>query len=172
MSKAEIQLKGTSSNSEVFAGIVTGQIAGLVMAIVVMLVFILFLNKGPHFPVQVIGSLIIGESALSGFHLSAFLIGLVLHQLGPSLLWGIVYGLLAQKLAINDNRKSVTLGIAVGVISMSGPYVLIPFLMKTIQGTDYWNQQVPIMWDWAAHIIFGASFVLFPIIKNRLFKDN
>lgn len=149
-------------------GIITGQLAGLIMAIVVMLVFALFLGKSPLYPVQVIGSVLFGEKALEGFHLAAFLTGLVLHQLGPSLLWGVVYGSLAKKITINNFQIALSIGLILGIISMLGPYVLIPTVMKYMQGIDLWNREVPLFWDWAAHLIFGASFVLYPWVKSKL----
>lgn len=149
-------------------GIITGQLAGLIMAIVVMLVFALFFGKSPLYPVQVIGSVLFGEKALEGFHLAAFLTGLVLHQLGPSLLWGVVYGSLAKKITINNFQIALSIGLILGIISMLGPYVLIPTVMKYMQGIDLWNREVPLFWDWAAHLIFGASFVLYPWVKSKL----
>ena len=149
-------------------GILTGQAAGLIMAVVIMAVFTLFLGKGPLYPVQVIGSALFGEAALEGFHFWAFLSGLVLHQAGPSLLWGVVFGLLARKLAVSTTQGALALGIAVGIISMVGPYVLIPFVMNMLQGVDIWNREVPMFWDWAAHLVFGLSFVLYPTIRARL----
>ena len=55
----------------ILGGIITGQIAGLIMAVVVMLVFTIFLGKGPLYPVQVIGSTVYGDKALHGFHAGA-----------------------------------------------------------------------------------------------------
>lgn len=150
------------------SGIVTGQIAGLIMAVVVMIVFAVFLGHSPLYPVQVIGSTVFGEAALQGFHLGALVAGLVLHQLGPSLLWGFIFGLLAAKFAIHSSRSSLFLGLALGVVSMVGPYFLIPAIMQTLHGVDFWNREVPMLWDWAAHLVFGASFVLFPKIQKKL----
>jgi hypothetical protein len=136
------------------------------MAVVVMLVFALFLGKSPLYPVQVIGSMAFGAAALQGFHFPALLAGLVLHQFGPSLLWGVVFGVLAAKFAVDSTKQALFLGLAVGLISMVGPYALIPFMMKAIHGTDFWNQEVPLFWDWAAHLVFGASFALYPKIRD------
>ena len=162
-----MKINSKAEAKPIVSGILTGQIAGLIMAVVVMLVFTLFLGKGPLYPVQVIGSTLFGEQALVGFHLGAFLAGLLLHQLGPSLLWGTIYGVLADKLSVGDSSKALGLGIAVGIISMVGPYVLIPFIMNLLQGVDIWNREVPMIWDWAAHLVFGASFVLYPKILKR-----
>jgi hypothetical protein len=150
------------------SGIVTGQIAGLIMAVVVMIVFAVFLGKSPLYPVQVIGSTLFGAAALEGFHFGALFTGLILHQLGPSLLWGALYGLLASKFDITSQRGALILGLGIAVVSMVGPYFLIPFVMHTLQGVDYWNREVPMFWDWAAHLVFGISFVLYPKVRGKL----
>jgi uncharacterized membrane protein len=157
-----------STGKEILGGVITGQIAGLIMAVVVMLVFTIFLGKSPLYPVQVIGSAVFGAEALNGFHAGAVLSGLVLHQAGPSLLWGLLYGFLAQKVTIENPKSALSLGLIVGLISMVGPYFLIPKVMLTLHGVDFWNQEVPMFWDWAAHIVFGASFALYPMIMNKL----
>jgi MFS family permease len=155
------------SSTALVSGVISGQIAGLIMAVVVMIVFTI-LGKGPLYPVQVIGSMALGASALEGTNLLAVVAGLILHQLGPSLLWGVIYGLIATKVSIETKMQALALGLGVGVISMVGPYALIPFLMNALHGADYWNQNVPMFWDWAAHIVFGVSFVIYPLIKNKL----
>ncbi|MGZ3842116.1 MAG: hypothetical protein ACXVCA_08525 [Bdellovibrio sp.] len=157
-----------SERKTLLASILTGQVAGLFMAVVVMLVFTVFLGKGPFFPVQVIGSVIFGESAMSGLHIGALLAGLILHQLGPSLLWGTLFAVLAKNFSLETAKSCLSFGLIVGVISMVGPYFLIPFVMKTLHGVDFWNREVPMAWDWAAHLVFGASFVLYPKIKSKL----
>jgi len=153
-------------------GIITGQIAGLIMAVVVMLVFALFLGKNLLYPVQVIGSALLGESALQGFNILAILLGLILHQLGPSLLWGFIFAKIINGTTSNFNlpstSKSLLVGLIIGVISMLGPYVLIPTLTKTLHGVDIWNREVPLFWDWAAHLVFGVSFALYPKIAIKL----
>jgi hypothetical protein len=150
------------AKTSLIAGVITGQVSGLIMAVVVMVVFVLFLGKDPLYPVQVIGSALLGESALLGFNLTAVIIGLILHQAGPSLLWGSLFGLIAMKAPELAQRRSLVLGLGLGIVSMVGPYVLIPALMNALHGVDIWNREVPMIWDWAAHIVFGASFGLYP----------
>jgi hypothetical protein len=152
----------------ILGGIITGQLAGLVMAVVVMLVFTVFLGKGPLYPVQLIGSAVYGDQALHGFHGGALVTGLLLHQLGPSLLWGIVYGVLASLIKIRTASSALLLGLGLGAFSMIGSYLFIPILMNALQGEDFWNREVPMFWDWAAHLVFGASFVLFPKVLEKL----
>jgi hypothetical protein len=167
-SHSSANANGLEGEKPILTGIVTGQLAGLIMAVVVMLVFALFLGKNLLYPVHVIGSTLFGEAALQGFHLPAFIAGLVLHQAGPSLLWGFLFGLAAKRLSIRTAGSALALGLAIGVVSMVGPYALIPIVMKTLQGVDYWNREVPMFWDWAAHIVFGASFALYPWVQSKL----
>lgn len=157
-----------SKRVSLIPGIITGQVAGLIMAIVVMIVFAVFLGKSFLFPVQVIGSTLIGESALQGTNILAILTGLLLHQMGPSLLWGFVFAKLTSKFSIQSTMDSLKFGLIIGLISMVGPYLLIPAVMNTLQGVDIWNREVPIMWDWAAHLVFGLSFGLYPTIVNKI----
>src|SRR6187399_1514364 len=103
----------------VLAGALSGQIAGLIMAVVVMAVFTLFLGKGPLYPVQVIGSFVFGDAALQGFHVPAFLTGLVLHQLGPALFWSLVFGLIVYKCQVNGGPALWALGAATGLLSQA-----------------------------------------------------
>ena len=163
----ETVLKSESKPS-IINGIITGQIAGLIMAVVVMLVFVIFYGKSPLYPVQVIGSMVYGEAALPNFNLGAVVAGLILHQAGPSLLWGFLFGAFASRVDIHSASKALGYGIALGVISMVGPYFLIPTLMHAFHGVDIWNREVPLFWDWAAHLVFGASFALYPYVQRKL----
>ena len=149
------------------AALVTSQLAGLIMAVVVMLVFTLFLGKGPLYPVQVIGSAVFGENALVGFNFAAFLAGLVLHQ-GVALVWGIPFAVAALALGVATPRASALLGVAIAVASMVDAYFVVPALMTSLHGSDIWNREVPIFWDWAAHLVYGASYVLYPLVREKL----
>ena len=161
-------VNGRENESGLVGGVVTGQLAGLIMAVVVMAVFALFLGKSPLYPVQVIGSTVFGENGLRGFHFGAFLVGLVLHQAGPSLLWGLVFGGIARKVRMDTAGTALGWGLLVGILSMVGPYILIPAIMNTLHGVDLWNREVPLFWDWAAHLVFGASFALYPLVRSKL----
>ena len=154
--------------SPLLPAILTGQAAGLIMAVVIIVVFMVFLGKAPLYPVQVIGSALFGEAALQGTNVPAVLVGLLLHQAGPSLLWGVLFGLLVPFFHIETVKESVLLGALVGVISMIGPFLLIPSLMHARFGVDIWTREVPLFWDWAAHLVFGLSFALYPAIRDRV----
>lgn len=159
--------------SPMAASLVTSQIAGLIMAVVVMAVFTIFLGKGPIYPVQVIGSVVFGEPALQGFHIGAFLAGLVIHQT-VALFWGAVFGFIAAARDVRDVRDvkaSLILGLVVAAVSMIDTYLLVPAVMETLHGTDIWRREVPLFWNWAAHAVFGASYALYPAIRQKYFRD-
>ena len=160
---------GVSPGRYLVAGALAGQIAGLIMAVVIMVVFTLFLGKGPLFPVQVIGSLVFGDAALQGFHLPAFLAGLVLHQAGPSLLWGVVLGGVLYALDLRSGIGVVLAGLLTGVVSQVVDVgLVVPLAMRALHGHDIWAEQVPAFWSWAAHLVFGLGLAVFPWVQGRL----
>lgn len=161
-------LTRTPARTTMLAGIVTGQVAGFIMAVAVMAVFVIFYGTSPLYPVQVIGSTLIGENALDGFHPGAVLAGLLIHQLGPSLLWGAVFGFIASQQREVTTQTALLIGLGIGVVSMIDVYILVPAVMNALHGVDFWNQEVPMFWDWVAHLAFGASFALYPKIASKL----
>ena len=163
----------TSLRLDLLAGAWAGQAAGLVMAVVVMAVFTLFLGKGPLYPVQVIGSFLFGDAALRGFHLPALLAGLVLHQLGPSLFWGALFGALVHVSGARRGALLVALGAATGLASQAVDVLLVlPVAMKGLHGHDIWAEQVPAFWSWAAHLVFGVALAGFPWVHGRLARRS
>jgi hypothetical protein len=153
---------------DLLAGALAGQVAGLVMAVVMIAVFTLVLGTAPLYPVQVIGSLVFGEAALSGLHVPAVLAGLVLHQAGPSLAWGLAFGALVHAFAPR-RAGLVLLGVAVGLLSqVIDVGLVVPAAMRALHGRDLWAEHVPAFWSWAAHLVFGLSLACFPWIGARL----
>lgn len=168
--RADVQSVRTPSlRHHLVTGLVTGQIAGLVMAVVVMLVFTIFLGKGPLFPVQVIGSFLYGDAALHGWHFPSFLAGLLLHQLGPSLFWGVLFGLIVYKLDLGRGPLLYALGAGIGLLSqIVDANVVLPLAYKALWGHNIWAEQVPAFWSWAAHLVFGLGLWVYPWADERL----
>lgn len=158
-----------ATSEDLVPAIITGQIAGLIMAVVVMAVFTIFLGKGPLHPVQVIGSLIFGEPALHGFHLGAFIAGLVLHQGGPALFWSLVFGWTLHTLHVEGGVKLAAIGVGVGVASqLIDVNLLLPPVMRALHGRDLWAAEVPAFWSWAAHVVYGLALCTYPLVRRRL----
>ena len=159
-----------SLRNDLLVGAVSGQIAGLVMAMAMVAVFALFLGKPVYYPVQVIGSFVFGDAALVGFQLPAFLTGLALHQGVASLIWGIVFGLLVHQLQPRG-AAWVALALGVGIVSeILDVGLLVPAIMNARFGHNIWAENVPRFWDWASHLIFGLSFLVFPWVNARFFR--
>jgi hypothetical protein len=166
---ATARREGTSLGRDVIAGALSGQIAGLVMAVVVMAVFTIFLGEGPLVPVQVIGSFVFGDSALQGFQPGAFVAGLLLHQLGPALFWGSLFGVAVNKLDLRGGAPLLALGAVTGLASqIVDVQLLMPVLMKALHGHDLWAEHVPAFWSWAAHLVFGLALGVFPWVATRV----
>jgi hypothetical protein len=158
-----------SLRHDIIAGAVAGQIAGLIMAVVVMVVFAVVLGTGPLYPVQVIGSVIFGDAALDGIHVGALAAGLLLHQLGPSLLWGIAFGVVVNRLDLRRGPGLVMAAVAAGVASqLIDVGLLVPVVMNALHGHDIWAEQVPAFWSWAAHIVFGLGLLCLPWVASRV----
>jgi hypothetical protein len=165
----DVSASTSSPGRHIAAGAIAGQISGLVMAVVVMAVFTIFLGKGPLYPVQVIGSFIFGDAAIQGFNLPALLAGLVLHQAGPSLFWGVVFGGVLYALDVRRHGSVVLLGTIVGLASqVVDVNLVLPAAMKALHGHDIWAEQVPAFWSWAAHLVFGLGLAVFPWVQRKL----
>jgi hypothetical protein len=157
-----------SLRRDVLTAVVTGQLAGLIMAAVMMIVFTL-LGKGPLFPVQVIGSVVFGDVALQGLHVPALLTGLVVHQLGAALLWSVGFGFVLHALDARRGIALVALAVATGLLSQIVDVNLaMPTVMNALHGHDIWAEQVPALWSWAAHLVFGLGLASFPWVQDRL----
>lgn len=158
-----------SFRRDLAAAVVTGQISGLIMAVVVMAVFTIFLGKGPLYPVQVIGSFVFGDAALQGFHLPALLVGFVLHQLGPPLFWSLVFGGAIHLFNIREGTALLLLGVVTGLLSqIIDVNLIMPFAMNALHGHNLWAEQVPAFWSWAAHLVFGLGLAIYPKVYHRL----
>ena len=51
---------------------------------------------------------------------------------------------------------------------MLDTYLFVPAVMNALHGVDIWNREVPILWNWAAHVVFGLSYGLFPKVRDLL----
>ncbi len=151
------------------AGVIAGQIAGLIMVGVMATVFTVFLGEGPLYPLQVIGSLLFGDRALSGFRLPSSVAGLVLHQLGPCFFWGGWFGLVTHFFGIHRGSRLLALGIATGVVSqVVDVNLILPVAFQALHGHDIWAERVPAFWSWASHVVFGVGLASFSVVYDYL----
>lgn len=139
------------------------------MLAAMMVSFTVFLGKAWYHPVQVIGAFVLGEEALPGsFSLMAFGTGLVIHQLIASFAWSLAFGALINK-AQRTVSNVLGLGLAIGVASqIAGAALIAPTVMGQLHGHNIWAEHVPQTWSWIAHLVFGASFLLFIPVRQVL----
>ncbi|HET9551485.1 MAG TPA: hypothetical protein VFP50_00820, partial [Anaeromyxobacteraceae bacterium] len=109
------------------------------------------------------------DAALQGVNVGAVLVGLVLHQAGPSLAWGLAYGAILHATDRRSGAVAVLIGAAVGLASQAIDVNLVmPVAMRALHGHDLWAENVPALWSWAAHLVFGLSLACFPEVMRRL----
>lgn len=166
MPNGQVISEDVAQRQAVWKSVVTGQVAGLITAVAFMVMF-LFMGVNIFYPIQVIGSFVLGEGALQGFSFGALVLGVLIHQLIIALVMGLAYGALARSTPITTYSKALMLGLGLGVVSMIGPYIIYPAVMSGAHGVDLWNREIPMVVSWIAYLIFGASFVLYPRIAQR-----
>jgi len=44
----------------------------------------------------------------------------------------------------------------------------VPTAMKALHGHDIWAEQMPAVWSWAAHLVFGLGLAVFPWVQGKL----
>lgn len=158
------------------SGGVSGQVAGVVMLVFMMGMFQLVMHKPVTVPLQVIGSVVFGDAALRGLHVPAVITGLLIHQLGPCLFWGLVFGLVAHALDIRSGASVVVVGIGVGLLAhVLDVNILLPATFQTLHGHNIWAEQVQPFWSWMAHLVFGLGLSVFTAVHarlERLFKER
>ncbi len=157
---------------ELVAGIWAGQVAGLAMAAALMAISSAFLDKSLFYPIQVIAASVLGESAIGHVNAGTLFTGILVHQLGPALAWGLFFGAVVW---LFKPRRSVPLmmwGLFVGALAqVVDVYVLLPLLSGDLSGRlpffmplqheNLWSH-VPVAASWLAHLVFGLGLSLFP----------
>lgn len=146
------------------AGVFTAEIAALIMAAVMMAAFTISLGKNPLFPVQVIGSFILGGSVIETLSAKAVVAGLALHLFGPTLFWGVVFGVFINLLNVCRGTTLFIIGLGIGIMSQIADASVVSGLFTLLHGHNIWAENVPLVWSWAAHLVFGVSLGLYPIM--------
>ncbi|MFL5320240.1 MAG: hypothetical protein ACJ790_11335 [Myxococcaceae bacterium] len=155
------------------SSLAAGQLAGIVMAVVMVAVYALILGEHPLYPVQVIASILLGHDALVHRTAGVLLTGVLFHQLVPCLLWSVAYFacVMFARLRMDLNR-SLMLGFLIGLISeIIDVYLIAPVLLRMTAGENLWMMHVPRFWDWAAHAVYGLALGFFYwAVRNAIEK--
>ncbi|WP_146209775.1 hypothetical protein [Vitiosangium sp. GDMCC 1.1324] len=146
------------SRPAMFTSLVSGQAAGLSMLAMAMCLAVLR-GKNVLYPLQVFTALVVGEPALHQVSMSSVLPGLLAHQLGPSVLWSKVFGLVVGLSPRRFRRsQAVLLGALVGVLALLiDGSVLMPGIQRQLNGHNLWAENVPRWVSWMTHLTYGVA---------------
>jgi hypothetical protein len=153
------------------AALIAGQVAGLLFLVCLMVALKLVAGRPLLFPLHVIGALLLGPGALEHPTAGTALLGVAVHQLGPSLLWSALYGVIAATATERlDLNKSMMLGFILGGFAVVlGVYFVLPELQRAVTGASLWDRNIPKVWSWVAHGVYGLSLGgFFWLLRNRL----
>jgi hypothetical protein len=153
-------------------GALAGIVAGLAMAVCLMALFAAFLGKSIFYPVG-----IVAESALAGSDvirstLGALIAGIFVHELGPSMVWGIVFGVVVWVARPRRGASLLLLGLLLGATAQIVDVDLVlPALSTSLQSPlasvalhphDTWTTDVPVVVSWIAHLAYGTALSIYP----------
>jgi hypothetical protein len=157
---------------ELIAGVQAGQVAGLAMAAALMATFSVFLHKSLFYPLQIIAASVLGENAIRRLDARTLIVGVLVHQLGPALLWGVVFGVAVWLFKPRRGITLMALGLFVGALAqIIDVHLLLPLLTRVFSGhfpllaplqrANLW-MQVPIATSWFGHLVFGFALSFYP----------
>jgi hypothetical protein len=142
------------------AGAVAGQVGGGAFAVIAIGLCRVFLRTSGFFPMQAIAASMTDPHAVEGVNPDAFIIGLLIHQLVPSLAWGLVFGALVWAVRPRRNAGLTLLGLAVGLVAwLVDVELLVPALAHN---PDLWNSAIPLPIGLLAHLAYGLGLSLLP----------
>jgi hypothetical protein len=158
---------------EIVAGVGAGQVAGLVMVVALMAVFSVFLRKSAFYPVEVIAASVLGEHVIGHLDARTLLVGALVHQLGPSLFWGLVFGIVVWVVKPRRSMALMMFGLLVGAIAqvvdvnlvlplLSGAWSGSLPILEPLQRANLWAAHVPPAASWLAHLVFGVALSVYP----------
>jgi hypothetical protein len=163
LQRRKAERESFSRSRAVRAGMVAGQVGGLTMGLTMM--FIHFaLGKVPFLPFQAIGASMLAMKAAShAIDLPVALLGLVVHELVPSLVWGIAFGVLVTLARPGRAVTLLFLGLAMGALAqVIDVYVVLPCASSAGIVTNQWSANVHPFWSWFFHLSFGLGLSLAP----------
>lgn len=141
-----------------FNAAIAGQVAGVAMVLCLIASYRLALGTDWGFPLRLLAALVLGQEAFERRGIQTLLVGLLVHQLGPTALWARLYGLL-----LGFRRTPPAPGLALGVGFVVGivalildVYLLLPPVLSMMHGANIWAENVPRAVAWLAHVIYGV----------------
>jgi hypothetical protein len=176
--------RGPALLHELSCGVIAGQVAGAAMAVVLMALFATFLDASAFAPLQVIGQSIPFPWSTESTTFYPVALGILVHQLGPSFAWGLVFGLLVWLFPPRNSIELLLQGVLVGTLAeVVDVDILLPAAMHCLVPPSNstlvlslavypgsWTTRVPIAVSWVSHLAFGAALSIYPWNYDPLVK--
>ena len=151
------------------AGVIASMIGATLMAVVMTVAFLRYDGRPIYYPLQIIGTFLFGDLSVIAPRWEIYPTAAAL-LFGTCAVWGIGYAFAATRLRVDKSiGASLVLGLVFGLASQLVDIDLIaPALMHRLWGHDLWIENVPPMFSWLGHVVFGLSLGSFPFIFRRL----
>jgi hypothetical protein len=156
-------------SASLVASVIASMVGATLMAIVLTVAFLRYDGRPLYYPLQIIGTFLFGDVSLISPRWEIYPTAAALH-FGVCAFWGLAFAFAATRLRVDKSiGGSIMLGLVVGTASQIVDIDLIaPALQNRLWGHDLWSENVPPVFSWLGHIVFGLSFAVFPFVFRRL----
>jgi len=147
--------------TNLWASLLGGQVAGLVFAVFLMVVYPIVLGRSILDPLRIMGALFRGPDVAHNGGAGAIILGLIANQV-VALLWSLVYWVISafsrERFTLNH---AMMLGFIIGGFAvLLDVYAIMPVFQRGVNGVNVWARNVWPIYDWLAHAAFGLSLGL------------
>lgn len=153
------------------AALVAGQLGGLAFVALWLFAYAVSFRGLPWtWPIRVIASFLLGESALHAPTALTYVLGILLNQ-AVAFAWSAAFGWVAVSTVYSPRlATNVVGGLILGLLAAFVDTVfLVPPLFWILQDMNPWWGALSRSWDWLAHIAFGMSTGwFFEVFRPRL----
>jgi len=141
-----------------FNAAIAGQVAGAAMVLCLVAAYRFLLGTDWGFPLRLFAALVLGAEAFERPDLRTLLVGFLVHQLGPVVLWARLFGLvLGFRKAPPTMVLSLAVGFVVAFVALAiDVHLLLPPVLSMMHGANIWAENVPRAVAWVAHLVYGG----------------
>src|SRR5690606_21439154 len=120
---------------------------GAAMVLCLFAAYRFLLGTDWGFPLRLFAALVLGAEAFERPDLRTLLVGFLVHQLGPVVLWARLFGLV---LGFRKAPPTMVVALAIDV------HLLLPPVLSMMHGANIWAENVPRAVAWVAHLVYGG----------------
>ena len=142
-----------------FTAAIAGQLAGIAMLLCMAVAYRHEAGVPWLFPLQLLAALVLGPEALARSDVQTLEVGFLAHQLGPTVVWARLYGLLLGfRSSPSPLALALAAGFGVGAVALAlDAYLLLPPVLRMMHGANVWAENVPRSIAWIAHGVYGGT---------------